>query len=100
MPDKVDNDLRLIRAMFDKGFIYRLDGIERPLWLWHRDENVKFGRKVTTRDLFIYLKIERCKTIDGSFRLYMIRGEDIGYVLIKRYELISGMKWVSGPNKP
>ena len=90
-----DKDLRLIRAAFDRGFIYRLEGIEKSLPFWHSTENVKFSRKLSAGQLFIYLKIERCKTIDNSFRLYLIRGDEIGYVNIKRYDLISGMKWVS-----
>jgi len=93
MPKK-DPDLESLRKRLDKGSLYRFEN-ERDLNLWHCSGPAqKFARKLRSGDTVMFLGLDRSKSDNCGFRVSMIRGEDVGYVLMKRYEVISCLKYL------
>lgn len=88
---KRDDELEILRDRILSGRLYFWDGT-KDINLWHTNKSEKFQKKVKVNQPFLFVKLERAHSENCGFRLYMIRGEDIGYVLLKRYEVISCIK--------
>jgi hypothetical protein len=82
-------DLESLRNRFAKGALYEFHKNSPSLNIWDRHGTRKFAKKLKGGDVFVFLHLERAKSIENTFRLHLIRGEDIGYVILKRYELMS-----------
>lgn len=92
MPKK-DPDLEMLRRNLIQGCLYRFEN-ETSLNVWHIREAKKFPTKLKNGEIVLYIKLERSPSENRGFGFYFVRGEDIGYVLLKRYEVISCIKSV------
>jgi hypothetical protein len=93
MPKK-DPDLETLRKRLAKGSLYSFEN-ERNLNIWHCNESAqKFARKLCSGDTVMFLALDRSKNESCGFRVSLIRGEDVGYVLMKRYEVVSCLKYL------
>jgi hypothetical protein len=92
MPKK-DPDLEFLRKRLVPGTLYRFEN-ESSLNIWFLREPKKFPKKLRSGHIVLYIKLERSPSENRGFRFYLVRGEDIGYVLLKRYEVISCIKSV------
>jgi hypothetical protein len=93
MPKK-DPDLETLRKRLAKGSLYRFEN-ERNLNIWHCNGSAqKFARKLCSGDTVMFLALDRSKNESCGFRVSLIRGEDVGYVLMKRYEVVSCLKYL------
>ncbi len=92
MPKK-DPDLEALKRRFAQGSLYRFEN-ERPLNIWYprNSRNEKYPRKLKSGQIILFINLERSVNENCGFRFYLVRGEDIGYVLLKRYEVISCIK--------
>lgn len=88
---KHDPDLEVLRKRLAPGTLYKFEN-ETPLNIWHQREPKKFPKKLRSGQIVLYIKLERSPSENRGFRFYLVRGEDIGYVLLKRYEVISCIK--------
>lgn len=90
MPKK-DPDLETLRKRFCPGSLYRFEN-DRSLNIWHQTKPMKFSVRLKNGQTLMFLRLDRSKNETSGFRVFLIRGEDIGYVLMKRYEVISCLK--------
>lgn len=88
---KKDPELKDLEARFQKGSLYCFDGESSTYTLWY--ENGKNARDyLVTGRVIMFLRLERAKTDDTMFGVWMIAGENIVYVVLKRYQVISYFK--------
>lgn len=98
MPKK-DPDLQSLRKRFQVGKLYKLIGMDKPCYFWSEQGDKKLGPAIKSNDLIFFLKLERGLTIRGTFRIYAIFGENVGYFLLKRYEVFSALLLVDFNNE-
>ena len=88
---KKDPELKDLEARFQKGGLYCFDGESNTFVLWY--EGGKNTRDhLGTGRIIMFLRLERAKTDDTMFRVWMIAGENIAYVILRRYQVISYFK--------
>ena len=88
---KKDPELKDLEARFQKGGLYCFDGESSTYTLWY--ENGKNARDyLGTGRIIMFLRLVRAKTDEKTFRVWMITGENIAYVILRRYQVISYFK--------
>lgn len=84
---KQDPDLESLRTKFKVGNLYLFDN-ERALSFWSH-KGGQFSKKLKSGQIIMFLSLERSHSVPSSIRVSLMRGEEIGYVIMKRYEVIS-----------
>lgn len=84
-------DLNSLKKRLNRGDLYRFDN-DRSLNVWHLTKAAKFQQKLKPGDILLFISIEHSKNNNAGFRVHLIHGENIGYVLMKHYEVISCLK--------
>ena len=88
---KKDPELKELEARFQKGGLYCFDAETNTFALWH--ENGKNTRDhLKTGRIIMFLRLERAIIDPILFRVWMIAGENIAYVILNQYQVISYFK--------
>jgi hypothetical protein len=74
------------------GSLYRFENDEISVAFWQNNAEKKYPKRLKTGDIVLFLRIVRSTSFPDLFRVYMIRGEEIGFSLLKPYEVISCFK--------
>lgn len=89
---KRDPELEKLRRRFEKGALYRFE-YERSINLWSVNGGArKFAQRLQNNQVVLFLDVQRSPSKDCGFRVFLIRGEDIGFVFLKDYEVSSCFK--------
>jgi hypothetical protein len=88
---KPDSELNKLRSKLKQGCLYRYEN-EIELSIWNSSKSVKFAKKLKPGQIVLFVKIQRATAVSSQYRVYLIRGEDIGYVLMKNYEAATCFK--------
>lgn len=88
-----DSDLEYLRRRYNPGSLYRFEN-EKDLNIWYSNQPKKFARKLKTGQTFMFLRLDRSPLASSGFRLHLLRGEEVGYVLLKRYEVVTCLKFL------
>lgn len=87
-----DKDLLELKRRFEVGGLYRFEN-ERPLWLWSLEGTQKLNR-LKSKEIVIFCNLERSKMPVAGFRVTLIKGEEVGFVLMKRCEVVTCFKFL------
>lgn len=95
---KRDPELEKLRRRFEKGALYRFE-YERSINLWSVNGGArKFAQRLQNNQVVLFLDAQRSSSKDCGFRVFLIRGEDIGFINLKSYEVDSCFKLLDPEN--